>query len=218
MYGDAAAHILTALHAAKQELAEELEANLKQLKTVLEETQRIQRQMEAVLKEARAEAGLREKVNGDGKEAVRQQTGQAPARGARQRQPDQAQRRGQQQSQGQAEEQGQGRNQSQGQGRRQGQDQPHGPAQQQGQRHPQGPDQQQVRGQAPGEPTWHNQPHQQQGAGWRAGGQRSPDGASQPWGRSSPGTSPDVPPEWQPPDFSGAREQSPRPWQPPEVH
>src|SRR5690606_41078190 len=52
---DTAASMLTALHAAKQELAAELEANLKQLKAVLEETQRMQKQMEAVLKEARAE-------------------------------------------------------------------------------------------------------------------------------------------------------------------
>ncbi len=60
----ASAEILTALHSAKQELAEELDANLKQLKTVLEETQRIQKQMEAVLAEARCSSGLEEKALG----------------------------------------------------------------------------------------------------------------------------------------------------------
>lgn len=51
----AAADVITELHAAKQELAKELEANLKQLKSVLQETQRIAKDMEAVLREAKAE-------------------------------------------------------------------------------------------------------------------------------------------------------------------
>lgn len=50
-----AGEIICALHEAKQELAAELEANLKQLKGVLQETQHIAREMEAVLREAKAE-------------------------------------------------------------------------------------------------------------------------------------------------------------------
>lgn len=46
-----AQEVIEALHKSKTELAEEMEANLKQLKAVLQETQRITRQMDAVLKE-----------------------------------------------------------------------------------------------------------------------------------------------------------------------
>lgn len=48
-----ACDFITRLHAAKEELADEMEANLKQLREVLKETKRIAEQMEAVLKEAR---------------------------------------------------------------------------------------------------------------------------------------------------------------------
>jgi len=51
----AAGELILALHAAKQELAADMEANLKQLKSVLEETKRIAKDMEDVLKEAKAE-------------------------------------------------------------------------------------------------------------------------------------------------------------------
>lgn len=51
----AASTIISTLHEAKQELAAEMEANLKQLKSILQDTQRIAKEMEAVLRE----------VNGD---------------------------------------------------------------------------------------------------------------------------------------------------------
>ena len=51
----AAGELILALHAAKQELAADLETNLKQLKVVLEETKRIARDLEAVLQEAKGE-------------------------------------------------------------------------------------------------------------------------------------------------------------------
>ncbi len=60
----AATEIITALHEAKEALAQEMEANLKQLRAVLEETQRIARDMEAVLKEVRAEPNPEEMVRG----------------------------------------------------------------------------------------------------------------------------------------------------------
>jgi pyruvate/2-oxoglutarate dehydrogenase complex dihydrolipoamide acyltransferase (E2) component len=49
------ADVIAALHEAKQELAKEMEANLKQLKAVLQETQRIAKDMEAVLSEAKGQ-------------------------------------------------------------------------------------------------------------------------------------------------------------------
>lgn len=66
---EASAEVFTALREAKEELADELEANLKQLKNVLEETQRIQKQMEAVLKEARCSPSLEEKATGRNRQA-----------------------------------------------------------------------------------------------------------------------------------------------------
>lgn len=51
----AAAEIISGLHQAKEELAQELEVNLRQLRAVLEETQRIAHQMEAVLNEVRGQ-------------------------------------------------------------------------------------------------------------------------------------------------------------------
>lgn len=63
---EASAEVLTALRAAKEELARELEANLKQLKSVLEETQRIQKEMEAVLKETQCAPSLQEQARGKG--------------------------------------------------------------------------------------------------------------------------------------------------------
>lgn len=70
---EASAEVLTALRQAKEELATEMEANLKQLKSVLEETQRIQKQMEAVLKEARSAPSLEAKAKGQkGQEAGQQ--------------------------------------------------------------------------------------------------------------------------------------------------
>ncbi|HWI51503.1 MAG TPA: hypothetical protein VNT01_05100 [Symbiobacteriaceae bacterium] len=62
----AAAEVISQLHSAKQELAQELEANLKQLKAVLKETQRIAKDMEAVLKEAKAEPSADELARGGG--------------------------------------------------------------------------------------------------------------------------------------------------------
>ncbi len=56
--------IISELHQAKQELAAELEANLKQLKSVLQETQKIAKEMEAVLKEAKAEPEPEQKAMG----------------------------------------------------------------------------------------------------------------------------------------------------------
>lgn len=64
-FGQAAAEVITQLHAAKQELAKEMEANLKQLKSVLQETQRIAKDMEAVLQEAKAEPSPQEQARGD---------------------------------------------------------------------------------------------------------------------------------------------------------
>jgi len=51
----AVSQVMAALHQAKQELALEMEANLKQLKSILEETQTISKEMEAVLKELKGE-------------------------------------------------------------------------------------------------------------------------------------------------------------------
>lgn len=48
--------VVAELHKAKEELAQELEANLKQLKQVLQETERIAKDMEAVLKQAKEPA------------------------------------------------------------------------------------------------------------------------------------------------------------------
>jgi len=63
----AASVIISTLHQAKQELASELEVNLKHLKSVLQETQRIAKEMEAVLREAKAEPDPREKAMGESK-------------------------------------------------------------------------------------------------------------------------------------------------------
>ncbi|HEY3366236.1 MAG TPA: hypothetical protein VGK74_14375 [Symbiobacteriaceae bacterium] len=52
--GESAAGVIASLHQAKQELAQEMEANLKQLKAVLKETQRIAKDMEAVLEESKS--------------------------------------------------------------------------------------------------------------------------------------------------------------------
>lgn len=60
----AAGEVLAALHAAKQELANEMETNLKQLKAVLQETQKIAKNMEAVLQEAKAEPKPEELAKG----------------------------------------------------------------------------------------------------------------------------------------------------------
>jgi hypothetical protein len=73
----AAGEVIAALHAAKQELAQEMDANLKQLKTVLQETKRIAKEMEAVLKEAKAEPDPEELARGDsGKHQQHQKTQQ----------------------------------------------------------------------------------------------------------------------------------------------
>ncbi|HYF78712.1 MAG TPA: hypothetical protein VD973_16360 [Symbiobacteriaceae bacterium] len=61
----AASEVIAELHAAKQEIAKELEANLKQLKAVLKETQKIAKDMEAVLREAQAKPPEEEKATGD---------------------------------------------------------------------------------------------------------------------------------------------------------
>jgi hypothetical protein len=61
----AAGEVIAELHAAKQELAKELEANLKQLKAVLKETQKIAKEMEAVLREAQAKPPEEDKSTGD---------------------------------------------------------------------------------------------------------------------------------------------------------
>ena len=166
LYGEAAARVLTALHAAKQELAEELEANLKQLKTVLEETQRIQRQMEAVLKEARAEAGLWQKAAGRGQPLEQRLEGEPRQANAQQAGQERAR-------------QGQGRLREQGR-RQENQGHPGQAGQTAGERMPQ----------------------------WK------PDAGPADGRHPQPGE----PPRWQPPDVSGASEQSPRPWQPPELH
>lgn len=56
--------VIAAFHQAKQELAKEMEANLKQLKAVLQETQRIAKEMEAVLREAKNEPDPQELAQG----------------------------------------------------------------------------------------------------------------------------------------------------------
>lgn len=61
----AASEVIAELHAAKQEIAKELEANLKQLKAVLKETQKIAKDMEAVLREAQAKPPEEEKATGE---------------------------------------------------------------------------------------------------------------------------------------------------------
>jgi hypothetical protein len=61
----AAGEVISVLHDAKQEVAKELEANLKQLKSVLEDTQRIAKEMEAVLSEAKNEPSDRQKALGN---------------------------------------------------------------------------------------------------------------------------------------------------------
>lgn len=61
----AASEVIAELHAAKQEIAKELEANLKQLKAVLKETQKIAKDMEAVLREAQAKPPEEENATGD---------------------------------------------------------------------------------------------------------------------------------------------------------
>lgn len=62
----AAKTIISALHATKQELAKEMEANLKQLKAVLKESQRIAKDMEAAIQEAKSEPSLKELSRGNG--------------------------------------------------------------------------------------------------------------------------------------------------------
>lgn len=74
---EASGEVLTALRAAKEELAKELEANLKQLKSVLEETQRIQKQMEAVLKETQCAPSLEERAKGKEGPPAEKRAGQA---------------------------------------------------------------------------------------------------------------------------------------------
>jgi len=65
----AAGEVISALHDAKQEVAQELEANLKQLRSVLEDTQRIAKEMEAVLREAKNEASDQQKAQGNSEES-----------------------------------------------------------------------------------------------------------------------------------------------------
>lgn len=78
----AAAEIISGLHKAKEELAQELEINLKQLHAVLEETQRIARQMKAVLSEIRGESQAQQEQQERSKGAVgRRSAGQGARRG-----------------------------------------------------------------------------------------------------------------------------------------
>jgi hypothetical protein len=74
----AASEVIAELHAAKQEIAKELEANLKQLKAVLKETQKIAKDMEAVLREAQAKPPEEEKATGDKSGGRQKQDGCEP--------------------------------------------------------------------------------------------------------------------------------------------
>jgi len=68
----AASEVISTLHDAKQEVAQELEANLKQLKSVLEDTQRIAKDMESVLREAKNEPSAQQRSQGNSEQSGQQ--------------------------------------------------------------------------------------------------------------------------------------------------